>query len=385
MTTRRGTMALLGASLLAWTASPPAQAQTPAPLRVASSAGALLVETVASGLEHPWGLAFLPDGRMLVTERPGRLRLVSAGGQVSQPLVGLPRIAARGQGGLLDVVIDPGFAENRQIYLAFAEPRENNAAATAVVKARLNLAGTALEAVTPIFQQQPAGNTGRHFGSRLVFGRDGTLFISTGDRGNMEMSAQDPATHIGKIIRIRTDGSVPADNPFVGRAGYRPEIWSMGHRNPQGAALHPTTGALWTIEHGARGGDEINIPQKGLNYGWPVITYGIDYSGRKIGEGQSKPGLEQPVHYWDPSIAPSGALFYTADRYRGWRGSLFTGGLAGQVLMRVTLDGNKVTGEERLLREISERIRDVRQGPDGLIYLLTDATNGRILRLRPAT
>lgn len=371
-------------TLLAWAAPAAAIAQSaPAPVRVNSSAGPLLVETAASGLENPWGLAFLPDGRMLVTERAGRLRVVAANGQLSQPLPGVPRVAARGQGGLLDVAVDPDFAQNRTIYLSYAEPREGGSG-TAVARARLNVAGTALEGATVIFHQQPTGSTTRHFGSRLVFGRDGHLFVTTGDRGNQEMSAQDPASTIGKVLRIRTDGTVPPDNPFVGRDGTRPEIWSLGHRNAQGAALHPETGVLWTIEHGARGGDEVNVVRRGLNYGWPVITFGIDYSGRKIGEGQAKPGLEQPIHYWDPSIAPSGALFYTADRYRGWRGSLFTGALAGQMLVRMTLGGEKVTGQERLLESLNERIRDVRQGPDGLIYLLTDNPSGRILRLRPA-
>lgn len=362
----------------------PALAQSPQSVRVNSSAGALLVETVASGLEHPWGLAFLPDGRMLVTERPGRLRIVSQNGQLSQPLAGVPRVAARGQGGLLDVALDPNFAETRLIYLSFAEPRENNGASTSVARARLNAASTGLEPAQVIFRQQPAGTTGRHFGSRLVFGRDGNLFVTTGDRGNMEMSSQDPATHIGKVLRIRPDGSVPPDNPFVGQSTHRPEIWSLGHRNAQGAFLHPDTGVLWTIEHGARGGDEINIVRRGLNYGWPVISYGVEYSGARIGEGTAKPGLEQPLHFWDPSIAPSGALYLTSDRYRGWRGSIFTGGLVSTMLARVTIQNDRVTGQENLLRDLGERIRDVRQGPDGLIYLLTDSGQGRILRLRPA-
>ncbi|MGL4440284.1 MAG: PQQ-dependent sugar dehydrogenase, partial [Bosea sp. (in: a-proteobacteria)] len=268
----------------------PVMAQTPPPVRITSSAGPLLVETVATGLENPWGLAFLPDGRMLVTERAGRLRIISADGKLGAPLGGLPRIAARGQGGLLDVALDPGFRENRTVYISYAEPRDGGGASTAVTRAQLNAADTALVAATTIFSQQPAGNTGRHFGSRLVFARDGNLFITTGDRGNMEMSSQDPNTHIGKVLRLRPDGTVPPDNPFVGQAGRRAEIWSTGHRNAQGAALHPDTGVLWTIEHGARGGDEVNVVRKGLNYGWPVITYGIDYSGRKIGEGQAKAG-----------------------------------------------------------------------------------------------
>lgn len=373
-----------GAVALWLTALAAGAASAQQPVRMDSSAGPLLVETAASGLEHPWGLAFLPDGRMLVTERPGRLRIVAANGQLSQPLGGLPRVWARGQGGLLDVAVDPAFAENRFVYVSYAEPREGGGAATAVARARLNAAGTGFEPAQVIFRQQPTGTTGRHFGSRLVFARDGNLFITTGDRGNREMSAQDPDTHIGKVLRIRPDGSTPPDNPFVGQAGKRPEIWSLGHRNAQGAFLHPRTGELWTIEHGSRGGDEINIPRKGRNYGWPVITYGVDYSGAKIGEGTSKPGLEQPIHYWDPSIAPSGALFYTGDRYRGWQGSVFTGGLVSTMLLRLTVDGERVTGQERLMRGLGERIRDVRQGPDGLIYLLTDSPEGRVLRLRPA-
>jgi glucose/arabinose dehydrogenase len=377
--------ACLAPAVLAAALAGPAAAQAPSGQRVESSAGPIQVETVARGLENPWGLAFLPDGRMLVTERPGRLRIVSATGQLSQPLGGLPRIAARGQGGLLDVALDPNFGENRMVYLSFAAPGEGGGAATAVARGRLNAASTALEGTNVIFQQQPAGNTGRHFGSRLVFGRDGNLFVTTGDRGNMEMRAQDPAGHIGKVLRLRPDGSVPADNPFVNQAGTRPEIWSSGHRNAQGAALHPQSGALWTIEHGARGGDEINIVRKGLNYGWPVITYGVDYSGARIGEGQARPGLEQPIHYWDPSIAPSGAVFYTGNRYRGWTGSLFTGGLASQMLLRISVDGEKVMSQERLLQGLNERIRDVRQGPDGLLYLLTDNSDGRVLRLRPAS
>jgi glucose/arabinose dehydrogenase len=353
------------------------------PITAQSSAGPLVIETVATGLENPWGLVFLPDGKMLVTERPGRLRVVTPDGRVSAPLAGLPRIAARGQGGLLDVALDPNFATNRMVYLSFAEPREGNGSGTSVARGVLNAAETALGGTTVIFQQQPAGNTGRHFGSRLVFARDGNLFVTTGDRGNMEMSSQDPNTHVGKVLRLRPDGSVPPDNPFVGRAGYRPEIWSLGHRNAQGAVLNPATGALWTIEHGARGGDEINIVQPGLNYGWPVISYGVEYSGRRIGEGQRKAGLEQPAFHWDPSIAPSGAVFYTGDRFRGWRGSLFTGGLVSQQLIRVTVDGDRIVAQERLLNELDERIRDVRQGPDGFLYLLTDASNGRILRVRP--
>lgn len=361
----------------------PVNAQgAPPPVALRSDGGLVVVDTIASGLEHPWGLAFLPDGRMLVTERPGRLRIVGIDGKLSVPVANVPRVVARGQGGLLDVVIDPNFRENRLIYLSLADPREEGRNATSVVRARLSDSGTTLENPTPIFRQLPAIASNIHFGSRLVFGRDGSLFITTGDRYSQRDEAQNPANHIGKVIRIRPDGSVPPDNP--NKPGWAKEIWSIGHRNVQGAALHPTTGQLWTIEHGAKGGDEINTPRAGLNYGWPVISYGVDYSGAKLGEGTAKPGLEQPIYYWDPSIAPSGAAFYTSDVVPSWKNSLFVGALAGQMLVRLTIDGEKVVAEERLLTTLNERIRDVRQGPDGLLYLLTDDSAGRILRVRPA-
>ncbi|HEX2556514.1 MAG TPA: PQQ-dependent sugar dehydrogenase [Microvirga sp.] len=343
------------------------------------------VETVAGGLAHPWGLAFLPDGRMLVTERPGRLRVVTPDGKTSDPLQGLNiAIAARGQGGLLDVALDPRFSENRQVYLSFAEDRGEGRTSTSVFRARLDAAGTRLEDGRVIFRQDPPYASTAHFGSRLVFDRDGNLFVTTGDRFTLRQEAQNPANHIAKIIRITPDGKPAPGNPFLQREGARPEIWSIGHRNLQSAALHPQTGQLWTVEHGARGGDEVNVPQAGKNYGWPVITYGVDYSGAKIGEGTAKPGLEQPVHYWDPSIAPSGMAFYTGDRFPAWRGSVLVGALAGQHVSRLSLDGTRVTGEERMLRDLGERIRDVRQGPDGYVYLLTDRANGRLLRVKPA-
>ena len=339
------------------------------------------VVTVASGLEHPWALAFLPDGgRMLVTERPGRLRIVEPDGRLSAPLGGVPRVAAEGQGGLLDVALAPDFAQSRTIFLTYSEPGPSGTIGTAAARARLGEAS--IEGVAVIFRQEPKLTGGLHFGSRIVFARDGTLFITTGERGHREY-AQDLSRLQGKVIRIRPDGSVPADNPFLKRAGARPEIWSYGHRNIQGAALHPETGALWTVEHGARGGDELNVPQPGRNYGWPVITYGRDYSGERIGEGTARPGMEQPVHYWDPSIAPSGLLFYTGDKFPGWRGNLFVGALAFELVARLQLDRERVVVEERLLRGFGDRIRDVRQGPDGYIYLLTDEADGRILRLEP--
>ena len=337
------------------------------------------VQVAASGLDHPWALAFLPEGRMLVTERPGRMRIVARDGGLSAPLAGVPQVAAQGQGGLLDVVTDREFGANRTIYFCYSEPGEGGAG-MAVARARLG--EKALEEVRVIFRQQPKARGGAHFGCRIVQSRDGLLFITAGERYQRDR-AQELSVHLGKVIRIRTDGSVPPDNPFVNRAGALPEIWSYGHRNPQGAALHPVTGALWVHEHGARGGDEINIPEAGKNYGWPVITHGIDYSGAPIGIGKSAPGMEQPRYFWVPSIAPSGMVFYSGDAFPAWKGNLFVGALAGQRLVRLELDGVAVKHEERLLGELSERIRDVRAGPDGLIYVLTDSSSGRILRIEP--
>ena len=353
-----------------------------------SSAGNLEVETVASGLENPWGLAFLPDGRMLVTERPGRLRIVSRSGTVSAPVANVPPVFANGQGGLLDIALAPDFADSRMIYFSYAEPREG-AAGTSVARGKLmEEAGNAwLDGVQVIFRQQPASGGSNHFGSRLVFARDGSLFITLGDRYSLREKAQDLSTHIGKIVRIWPDGTVPDDNPFAKANGPRPEIWSYGHRNVQGAALDPVTGRLWTVEHGARGGDELNHPEAGRNYGWPVITYGRDYTGLAIGEGTAKPGMEQPVKYWDPSISPSGLTFYTGDLFPAWKGDLFVGALSGSRLVRLRLDGDKqrVTEEEDLLEDLGERIRDVVQGPDGALWLLTDDPGaGRVLRVAPA-
>lgn len=341
--------------------------------------GRVRVVTVATGLEHPWGLAFLPDGRMLVTERPGRLRLVTADGVLSAPLGGVPAVFASGQGGLLDVALHPQFAENRLVYLSYAEPGAGGAG-TAVARGRLGAAQ--LEEVRVIFRQEPKVGGGLHFGSRLVFAPDGTLFVTMGERNQRER-AQHGHEHLGKVVRITADGMVPANNPFVGQAGVRPEIWSLGHRNVQGATLHPQTQALWTAEHGAQGGDELNTPEAGKNYGWPIITYGRDYSGASIGEGTAKAGLEQPRYYWDPSIAPSGIAFYTGARLPAWSGNLFVGALKFRLLVRLQLDGTRVVREERLLQGLNERIRDVRQGPDDLLYLLTDHPQGRILRLEP--
>ena len=345
----------------------------------------VIVETVARDLQNPWGLAFLPDNRMLVTERAGRLRIVDANGTLSAPIEGLPRIAVRGQAGLLDVALDPNFAQNRLVYLSFAEDRGEGRAGTSVARARLSDNGRALESLNIIFRQEPSYTGPNHWGSRLVFDREGNLFVTLGDRFDLRNQAQNPANHIGKIVHIKPDGSPAPNNPFLNREDARPEIWSIGHRNLQSAALHPTTGELWTVEHGARGGDEVNIPQKGKNYGWPIISYGVDYSGAKLGEGTKKAGLEQPVYYWDPSIAPSGMAFYTGDKFPAWRGSVLVGALAGKLVSRLETNGNRVTGEERMLQQLGERIRDVRQGPDGFVYLLTDSRNGRILRMKPAT
>jgi glucose/arabinose dehydrogenase len=366
-----------GAPVLAQGQAQALRSPTPTPV-----SAAVRVETVARGLEHPWALAFLPDGRMLVTERPGRLRIVGRDGRVSEPLAGVPQVLASGQGGLLDVALDPRFADNRLVYLSYVEPGADDTAGTAVARGRLG--ESRLEDVRVIYQQQPKVRGANHFGSRLVFARDGTLFVTQGDRAAYRDAAQELSVGIGKIVRITPDGSVPRANPFVGRPGARPEIWSYGHRNVQSAALHPQTGQLWTVEHGARGGDELNRPEAGKNYGWPVITYGVDYSGARIGEGTAKPGMEQPIYYWDPVIAPSGMTFYTGDVFPDWKGSLFIGSLDPGLLVRLTLKNGRVAREERYIGELRERIRDVRQGPDGLLYLLTDSGDGRVLRVLPA-
>jgi glucose/arabinose dehydrogenase len=348
------------------------------------------VVTAVEGLQTPWGLTFLPDGRMLVTERPGRLRIVTPAGALSEPVAGLPPVVARGQGGLLDVAIDPAFATNRLIYWSYAEPREATSNNTAVARGTLvDGAAPRVDNVQVIFHQTPSLNSNLHFGSRLVFGRDGTLFVTLGERSITEgrMQAQRMDGLLGKIVRINRDGTIPADNPFVGKEGVRPEIWSLGHRNIQAAALHPTTGELWEVEHGTRGGDELNISRKGKDYGWPTIAYGIEYRGGPITGGiTAQAGMEQPVYYWDPVIAPSGMAFYTGSLFPAWRGSVFIGGLGSMHLVRLTLDGDKVVGEERLLTDLQprpERIRDVRQGPDGALYVVTDNQAGRVLKLVP--
>ena len=370
-------------SLLA--ALAPAHAQAPRSPTPAPVAAPVRAVPVASGLERPWAVAFLPDGRALVTEKAGRLRVVGPDGAVSAPLAGVPVVDPSGQGGLLDVALDPRFAENRMVYLSYAEAGAGGAG-TAVARGRIGEAG--LDGVQVIYRQQPKVAGGNHYGSRLAFAPDGTLFITQGDRGGYKEQAQNPASLIGKVVRINPDGSIPRNNPFTGRNSRfirgtvaRPEIWSIGHRNVQAAAIDPATGQLWTVEHGAKGGDELNHPEAGRNYGWPVITYGVDYDGSRIGEGTAKPGLEQPAYYWDPVIAPSGMAFLTGDAYPGWRGSAFVGSLGRRLLVRLVIEGGQVVQEERLLGDLGQRVRDVQQGPGGLLYLLTD--EGGLLRLEP--
>lgn len=369
---------------------------------LASSAEAQAVRpaTIASGLQNPWGLAFLPDGRFLVSERPGRLRVVDPDGRLGAPVAGVPEIAAGGQGGLLDVVLDSDFARNRSLYFCFSEPApKGNANSTALASASLSLDYARLENVRIIFSQKPKVASSAHFGCRIVESRfpgvggkpDGKLFLTLGERFSRKEDAQKLDNHLGKIVRINKDGSVPQDNPFAGKPGALPEIWSYGHRNAQGATLAPD-GTFWMHEHGPQGGDEINLPKPGANYGWPVITYGENYGGGKIGEGLTrKAGMEQPLHYWLPSIAPSGMAFLTSERYgKAWRGNLFVGSLKFAYLDRIELaepfganSGGKVVRESKLLTEVGERIRDVRQGPDGLLYVLTDSANGKLIRLLP--
>jgi len=354
---------------------------------VPAHAGTAGVEVLARGLQHPWALAFIGDGRMLVTERPGRMRVVDADGKVGQPLAGVPAVEAIGQGGLLDVVTDRDFAHNRTVHFCYSEPAAQGGSgnSTALASARLAADNTRLEDVRPIFSQRPKVASRQHFGCRIVQTEDGSLFLTLGDRGHRMADAQTLDNHIGKVVRVRPDGSPHPDNPFLSQAGALPEIWSLGHRNVQGATLGPD-GRLWTHEHGPQGGDEINLPQAGKNYGWPVITFGENYGGGQIGDGlTARPGLEQPLHQWTPSIAPSGMAFVRSDRYGAdWKGSLLVGSLKFRYLARLTLDGTRVVSEERVLPQLGQRVRDVREGPDGFIYLLTDDRNGQLLRLKPA-
>jgi glucose/arabinose dehydrogenase len=345
------------------------------------------VETLATGLDHPWALAFLPDGSKLITERAGRLRILGGDGKLSPAVAGLPTVFAEGQGGLLDVALDPDYARNGLIYWTYAEPREGGNGTTAARGKLVAGAAPKLEDVQVIWRQMPTMDSPLHFGGRLAFARDGALFVTTGDRSILpgRMQAQKLDAAIGKVVRLRPDGSIPADNPYLGNPQAKPEIWSIGHRNVQSAAINPRTGQLWTVEHGAKGGDEVNIPKAGKDYGWPTITYGEEYSGQPIGDGiTQKAGMEQPVYYWDPVIAPSGMAFYDADLFPAWKGSLLVGGLRG-FLVRLTLNGDKVVGEERLLTDLGLRIRDVRVGPDGAVYVVTDEDDGRVLRISPKT
>jgi glucose/arabinose dehydrogenase len=345
------------------------------------------VETFTDGLVHPWAIAFLPDGRALVTERPGRLRLVGTGGALSAPLTGVPGVDARGQGGLLDVAIDPEFAASRLVYLSFAETGPGGTTSTAVARGRLAPDDGGLEAVEVIFRQEPKVLSTLHYGSRLVFDGGGHLFVTMGERSDARFrtQAQDLSSLLGKIARITSDGAIPGDNPFVGRDDARAEIWAYGIRNSQAAALHPETGDLWEIEHGPRGGDEINVVRPGANYGWPVVSHGVNYSGTPVGSGRSgMAGAVGPIHQWTPVIAPSGMLFYGGEAFPGWSGNLFVGGLRSTALVRLELDGETVAHEERIIDDLGLRIRDVAEGPDGALYLATDHSDGQILKISPA-
>ena len=347
-----------------------------------AAAQSVRAQTVASGLDHPWAVAFLPEGGYLVTERPGRMRLVDAQGHLSSPLAGVPEVARGGQGGLLDLILDSRFAANRTLYFCFSQPGPGGSS-TALARARLPQGAKELQDVRVIFTAVPRLSSTLQFGCRIVEARDATLFLALGERFYPKEQAQRLDNDLGKIVRLHKDGNIPGDNPFVGRAGVRGEIWSYGHRNPEGAALGPD-GNLWENEHGPQGGDEINVIRPGANYGWPVITYGENYGGGKIGEGIThKEGMEQPLHYWVPSIAPSGMAFLTSDRYgAAWQDNLFVGSLKFGYLDRITLAGGKVVREEKLLQGIG-RVRDVRQGRDGLLYVLTDAGDGKLIRLKP--
>jgi glucose/arabinose dehydrogenase len=362
----------------------PGQTRAPAP----ATHAAYKLDVLAKGLDHPWGMQFLPDGRMLVTERVGRLRIVRGTGTdlpnpLGAPFEGVPKVVAENQGGLFDVALSPGFARDRTIFIAYFEPRSGGNGLS-VARAVLNEAQGRLDDLKVIFRAEPLGDRPMNIGGRLVFARDGNLFVTVGDRFNLMDHAQKLDSDLGKVVRIRPDGSIPSDNPFVGKTGVRPEIWSDGHRTPEAAAINPSTGVLWEVEHGARGGDEINVPEAGKNYGWPVITYGIDYNGMPIKTGITQhPGMEQPLYYWDPVIAPSGMIFYTGKLFPQWRGNLLVGGLRSKRVSRLVLSGRKVVAEDWVARELGSRIRDVRQGPDGAIYLLTDETDGKIVRMSP--
>jgi glucose/arabinose dehydrogenase len=361
--------------LFALVAVSPAAAQT-----YRSEEHAFRVVRVVEGLEQPWSVSFLPDGRMLVTEKAGRLRVVEKMKLNPTPVAGMPQVTVHGQGGFFDAIPHPQFEKNQRIYLSYAA-KGDDGVGTELARARL--VENRLENVQVLFRQSPKGNRGQHFGGRIVFDRSGFLYLTLGDRGEMQR-AQKPDDHAGSVIRLQDDGRVPQDNPFVNKPGWKPEKFTLGNRNMQGAALHPQTGVLWAHEHGPQGGDEVNVIRAGVNYGWPVITYGANYgSGTRIGEGTRKEGMAQPIHYWVPSIAPSGMAFYAGDKFPKWQGSLFVGALRSQMLVRLQLDGEKVVKEERLLQGVLGRIRDVRMGPDGFLYLVTDESAGVVARLEP--
>ena len=380
MTLRKGCALVL--TLLSFTTAGRAE-QTNAP---AAPATAIQVEDIARGLQNPWGMQFLPDGRMLVTERPGLMRIITKNGKISEPVTGLPNVVQGGQAGLFDVLLGKDFAKNGIIYFSYAEPRGlfKNGTSVAVAKLKLEGDGGSITDGVVIFRQEPAVASRAHFGGRLAWAQDGTLFVTTGERYSERDSAQDLTNHLGKIIRLNDDGSLPKDNPFYAQSSKRNEIWSYGHRNLQGAAINPATGDLWTTEHAAKGGDELNVTRAGKNYGWPVITWGTDYDGSKIGEGTTKDGMEQPAYYWNPSIGTSGLAFYAGELFKSWKGNILAGGLAGNTLERLVLDGEKVIAVEHLLTDRAERIRDVRVAADGAVWVLTDDdTNGKLLRLTP--
>ena len=349
---------------------------------VESESAKIKVDTMVRGLNHPWGMAFIPGNGILITERVGNMRLIR-GGKISKPISGLPKIVAKGQGGLLDVAVDPDFKSTSRIFFTFSRPGAGGSS-TAVASAVLSMSGRPrLSGLRIIFTMNKMTSSTRHYGSRIAFAADKSMFITLGERGDRKR-AQDPMDHAGSVIHINRDGSIPNNNPYIGSKNEQPELWSIGHRNPQGAAVHPDTGELWIVEHGAKGCDELNIPKAGKNYGWPVISYGKHYSGLKIGVGTKAPGMEQPVHYWDPSIAPSGLAFYKGNRFKNWKGNLFVGALKHQKLVRLILKNNRIIREENLLEGQYGRIRDVRSGPHGALWLLTDERNGKLLRLTPA-
>lgn len=368
------TIVLIAASLWGCATMPASSTET-----VSGGKVAFKVTKVVEGLTHPWSMAFLPNGGMLVTERIGRLRVIRNGKLVRTPVPGLPKVALGGQAGLLDIALHPRFSENRFLYISYVGSGPDGIG-TEIARARF--IDDRLNELETLLVVRPKATGGRHFGSRLLFGRDGHLYITIGDLG-MKHRAQDLGDLAGKIIRITANGLAPPNNPFIGRSSIRSEIYTYGNRNPQGLALHPVTGQIWEVEHGPKGGDEINVVRRGANYGWPVITYGTSYTGKAIGEGSAKAGMEQPLRYWVPSISPSGITFYTGKAFPAWRGNVFLGALSGRALVRLRVDGKRILEEERLLEDLGERIRDVRQGPDGHLYLLTDASNGALLRLDP--